>query len=254
MDGSTPQPPQLRWYESPFKLILVSGGFFVIVIAIVMAVLVGRFWWQIKHGGAERLREQFSASFSVLPGTSSLATPALAIDRSKLELASAPSSGSASAPVVVVEFIDFQCPNCRAAVPIMHQLLAKYGRQVHLIIRHFPVESTHPGATRLAQVSVCAQAQGQFWSVYDWFYKHQSELADGLTPDDLATLSASTNLDNLLLVNCLADPATLVTVNRDYADAIGWGVRGTPTFFINGERVEGVIPFAVWEGYLKKVK
>jgi len=158
------------------------------------------------------------------------------------------------APVTIVEFADFKCPNCRLAAPILRQVAQKYGNKVKIIFRNFPVESTHPGATRLAEIAYCADRQGRFWPMHDLLYAEQDTLIPVLPRAEVQRLAEKTDLDLKQLWSCLGSPAAAIAVNRDYSDGFGVGLRGTPTWFVNGKKVEGVVPFEVWERYLDNVK
>ncbi len=241
--------PKRPWYTNTGAIIGLALGGTILLLAGFFIFLTGSYWRQIRQGGGAKLQAQFASAFSQAQGQAVAARGE--IDRTRLELSTAPLTGAARAPIKIVEFIDFKCPNCQTAAPILFQVLQKFPTQVQLIARHFPVESTHPGATELASVGVCAHAQGRFWAVYDWFYKNQAALTEVFSDADRDRLVAATGLDASVLAACLVNPATITTVNRDYADALTFGVRGTPTFFINGEKVEGVIPFTAWEGFLK---
>ncbi|MSU75026.1 MAG: hypothetical protein EXS55_00710 [Candidatus Magasanikbacteria bacterium] len=240
-----------KWYQRWWGVVLISLAAFVVIIALVVGGFTGWYWWQIRHGNGAWLSNKFVDNF-----TSSLSrntVKAGAIDRVALELPTAPALGRPGAPITIVEFVDFKCPNCRAAAPIMEALLAKHGYTVRLIIRHIPVESTHPGATRLAELAVCAARQDKFWPVHDLLYASQDTVSDTLTPQEISDFAKQANLNEIKIESCLNSPEAKRVVKADYFDALRFGVRGTPTFFVNGEKVEGVVPMNVWEEYLKNI-
>jgi protein-disulfide isomerase len=150
--------------------------------------------------------------------------------------------------------VDFKCPNSKAAAPILRQMMQKYGNKVKLIIRNFPVESTRAGANELAVLSMCAYNQGYYWPLHDWLYEQQDVLGSKLTNEQLDAMATIFGWDGPKIKECLSSTSAKVNVNKDFADAYRFGVGGTPTFFINGEKVEGVVPLEAWEVFLKNVK
>ncbi len=238
------------WYGHWWGKILIGFIVFSSVILVVFAVITAMYWWQIKHGVKPNIGTPSPGSFtaSFAPKSS------VRVDRSRLETADDPSLGRAGAPVTVVEFIDFKCPNSRAAAPIMDRVIARYGAKVHLIIRDLPVESTHPGATKLSELAYCAGREQRFWPMYQTLFNEQDTLPDVLDDAALQRLAERTGANFESMKTCLASASAFQEVQTDYLAGISAGVRGTPTFFINGEKIEGAIPFEAWERYLEKVK
>lgn len=238
------------WYGHWWGKILIGFMVFSLVILVVFAVITAMYWWQIQHGVKPDIGTPSPGSF-----TASLASKAGAyVDRARLETTDDPSLGRTGAPVTVVEFVDFKCPNCRAAAPIMDRVIARHGAQVHLIVRDFPVESTHPGATELSELAYCADQGHRFWPMFQVLYNEQDTLPSALDDATLQHLTDQIGADFNTIKTCLASAAAFQEVQTDYLTGISAGVRGTPTFFINGEKIEGVIPFEAWEKYLEKVK
>lgn len=243
---------RLRWYQSWLGVMTAGLGVAILAFILFMAGSTGYYYWQIRQGNGQILFNKFYGGFTVDKEIKS--NGAAKFTREELEIASAPFLGTNNPKVTIVEFVDFKCPNCRAAAPILQQVMQKYGNKVKLIIRNFPVESTHPGANELAVLSMCAYKQGYYWPLHDWLYSQQDILGSKLSDDQLSGMASIFGWDASKMKECLADTATKVAVNKDFADAYRFGVGGTPTFFINGEKVEGVIPFASWEVFLKNVK
>ncbi len=227
---------------------------FVILVFIgVLGAVTYTYLKEIKSGRGAQLQNTVYSGKSAAGGQQ--ASPvfgSVTVNRADLERSDSPYLGASDAPVTVVEFLDLKCPNCAAAEPIMRQVIEKYGSKIKLIVRHFPVESTHPGASGFSEIAWCGQQQGRFWPVLRYFFDHQAELPEVLSETDLATLVGATQLDQTSLARCLATSNAQTAVNRDYVDGAKFGVRATPTFFINGEKVEGTIPFAIWENFLKE--
>jgi hypothetical protein len=84
--------------------------------------------------------------------------------------------GAAGAPVTVVEYGDFECPNCKQAAPAVKLLLQKFAGRVRFVYRHFPLEGVHPHALHAALAAEAAGAQGRFWPMHDLLFENQSHL------------------------------------------------------------------------------
>lgn len=95
--------------------------------------------------------------------------------RVKVELGSAATQGKADAPIVIVEFSDFQCPFCGRALPTVKQVMSEYKDKVLFAYKHFPLTQIHPLAQTAAESSECAKDQGKFWEFHDKLFSAQQE-------------------------------------------------------------------------------
>jgi protein-disulfide isomerase len=177
-----------------------------------------------------------SASQSTVGIVSGTVRPAIP----QIETADDPFLGPAEASVVVVEFVDFQCPYCKEVYTMVRELAAQYGNRVKFIIRDFPLSEIHPEAQAAAEASGCAFEQGndKFWAYHDKLYQNQ----DSLSVTSYATLASQVNLDEEKFATCMSSHTRSTEILGDLADGAAVGVTGTPTFFLNGYRVQGVIP------------
>jgi protein-disulfide isomerase len=148
-----------------------------------------------------------------------------------------PSKGSADAPIVLVEFSDFQCPFCQRANPTVEQVLATYGDKIRFVYRHFPLPN-HSDARPAAEAAACAQEQGQFWPYHDRLFAESGKLSDA----DLKAHAAALGLDAGRFSTCVDGHESKSVVDQDLAEAQALGVTATPTFFINGRELEGAQP------------
>jgi len=170
----------------------------------------------------------------------STGSPALAGPVVKVPVGEAPVRGSATPTwVTVVEFSDFQCPFCRQAQPVLAQLLSAYGDDLQLAYKHFPL-SFHLRALPAAVAAECARAQGRFWEMHDRIFDQQPALDDAT----LAAHAAAAGLDVASWQSCLATAEPAARVEADRAAGAAAGVRGTPTFLVNGRAVVGAVPYA----------
>ena len=153
-----------------------------------------------------------------------------------IPVAGAPQRGPANAPITIVEFSDFQCPYCAAAVPQIDALLKDYPTQVKLIFKQFPLES-HSHAAYAAAAALAAQKQGKFWQMHDAMFANR----DNLTAQNILALAQNLGLDTKRFQSDLNSTEVRETITRDVQDGDTAGVQGTPTIFINGQRYNGPI-------------
>jgi protein-disulfide isomerase len=142
--------------------------------------------------------------------------------------------GLAESPVTVVEYGDFQCPFCGQAESTVRELLSQYG-DVRYVWRHLPLHDVHPQAQLAAEAAEAAGAQGAFWAMHDVLLDHQ----DSLGPDALVRHAADLGLDVDRFTRELRKHEHKARIADDVESADLSGVRGTPTFFVNGERHHG---------------
>jgi len=242
---------RVYWYQTVWGVALLGLGALVAFFVIIFSVLTIRYWWQIGHGKGKILQQQFYSGFTT---SSAAAGSGAAVSRKTLEGGDHPYLGgfSPDSPVVIVAFMDFKCPNSKAAAPILQDLADKYGFKTKIIIRNFPGETIHPGATQLAQLAVCAYMQGKskYWSVYDMLFAQQDQLGSSLSDAEIQSIAGDYGLNYQMLADCMKNQADAV-INSDMVTGVDAGVSGTPTFFVNGEMVEGVVPLDVWDGFIK---
>jgi protein-disulfide isomerase len=162
----------------------------------------------------------------------------------KLTLKDQPSFGPADAPVTIVEFGDFECPDCKMEAPILrHDMTEAFGGKVRVYFKNYPLESAHPWARAAAIAGRCVVQQGQpaFWKFYDWIYQNQDDIAvDNLNSKVLAW-AGENGVDTVKLGQCIDTKATEPEVNASIAEGHALGIAGTPTLFINGRKIGGLM-------------
>ena len=159
----------------------------------------------------------------------------------KLKTQFQPSLGTPGAPVVLVEFSDFQCPHCKEeAKTIRQNLIQIYPKQVRLYFKDFPLTSIHPWAKAAAMAGRCVfhNNASSFWDYHDWIFAQQ----EAITPENLRDkvmewAKGQKDIDSLQLGRCIDDKATEKEVEASTEEAVALQVDGTPTLFINGRRV-----------------
>jgi protein-disulfide isomerase len=143
--------------------------------------------------------------------------------------------GPDHAPVTIVEYGDFECPNCKQAAPAVGMLLKRFGNQVRFAYRHYPLEEVHPHALQAAEAAECAGAQGRFWDMHEQLFGHQTHL----DLEHLRRYADDIGLDMARYVADIDDHVYLQRIREHLDSGRRSGVRGTPGFFING-RIQDV--------------
>ncbi|MEM7407058.1 MAG: thioredoxin domain-containing protein [Pseudomonadota bacterium] len=144
-----------------------------------------------------------------------------------------PFKGPADAPVTLVEFHDYQCPHCRAAVTVVQEMVKRYGDKLRVVLVDFPINPS--GISRLvAKGAVCAEQQGRFWDYHDLAFERQRSLTVS-TPE---TLARELGLDADEFTQCYNSQASEGPVARAEAEAARLGVSSTPTMYVNGRRLQ----------------
>jgi protein-disulfide isomerase len=143
--------------------------------------------------------------------------------------------GAPHAPVTVVEYGDFECPNCKQAAPALKLLLERFAGRVRVAFRNFPLEDVHSHALGAAEAAECAGGQGKFWPMHDLLFENQAHLR----PKDLHTYAERLGLDMARFTAEMDDEVYRQRVREQLQGGLDSGVRGTPAFFVN-DRVEDV--------------
>ena len=159
--------------------------------------------------------------------------PDLAVDVSPADHA----LGPPDAAVTLVEYGDYECPDCLNAQPLVAELRRRLGERLRVVFRHYPLSSVHPRASAAAMAAEAAGMQGRFWDMHDALFRHQKQLAD----TDLIHLALRIGLEIYAFQRDLESEVGARRVRNDFDGGARSGVRGTPTFFINGKRHQGPI-------------
>ena len=148
-----------------------------------------------------------------------------------------PSIGPLMSSTVVVEFLDPECEACRAMHPIVKRLLSEYEGRIRLVIRYMPL---HRNSVYAATALEAAGAQGRDWEMLDLLFQHQPEWGDHRAPKPelIPELAARLGLDMKAFEKSMDDSVHKAKIARDLEDGKAAGVRGTPTFFVNGRPLQ----------------
>jgi protein-disulfide isomerase len=150
-----------------------------------------------------------------------------------------PMFGGEHAPVTIVEFSDFQCPFCSKAAETVNELKKKYGNKIRLYFRMFPLPM-HKDARPAAEAALCVNDQGtpKYWKFHDLLFKNQ----DKLTADNFVKWAKEAGASEDKFKACVAAHQFAKQVSEDSAYGEKIGVKSTPTFFINGQLINGALP------------
>jgi protein-disulfide isomerase len=148
--------------------------------------------------------------------------------------ADGPARGPADAPITLVEFSDYECPFCKAAEPVVKQVLDRYPTQVKLVYKNYPIDS-HPKARPAAEAALCAEEQGRFWEFHEELFAKSPQLA----PEQLLAIANAIGLDAAKYEECVKTRRFQAKVDADVAAGKKSGVAGTPAFFVNGVPLSG---------------
>jgi protein-disulfide isomerase len=160
-----------------------------------------------------------------------------------IEVGDAPSFGNKEAKVTIVEFSDFQCPFCAKGADILKELKAKYGNKIRVAFKNFPLPF-HNHAEKAANAGLCANEQSseKFWKLHDEMFSHQ----DSLDPEGLKKAASKIGLKVDQFSKCLDENKYISQVQSQMEEGKKIKVKSTPTFFINGQLVNGAQPVEVF--------
>lgn len=204
----------------------------VAVVGFLAGTLTGIKWTASRHA----VPGAYVVQGTVPPGSAPAAVAADLAPPIAIATDGRPARGPANAKVTIVEFTDYDCPFCRQHFQeVFPKLMAAYDGRIRYVVRNFPLPALHPGALKAAEAAECANLQGKFWEYHDLLLR-------GPAGSDVAGLrryAAQISADTAAFGRCLDADQTAPVVERDMREGTGYGVGGTPTFFINGRPMTG---------------
>lgn len=163
--------------------------------------------------------------------------PPKPIAREELIAANSFTIGNASASAYLVEFSDFQCPACRAFMPVVDELATKYSDKLFFVYRHYPLPQ-HAYAKPAAMAAEAAGEQGKFWEMAKLLFENQ----DLFSKELWGSLADELKLDRMKFDAALNSQNLKAKIDRDEIAAAALKLPGTPSFFLNGVRLEVASP------------
>lgn len=160
-----------------------------------------------------------------------------------VEVGNAPFAGGKDAQVTIVEYSDFQCPFCAKGADLLKEIKKKYGDKVKVAFKNFPLPF-HNHAEAAAVASLCANEQsvGAFWKLHDEMFANQ----DSLDAEGLKKLATKVGLKMDDFNKCMTENRHLASVRADMEEGKKLKVKSTPTFFVNGQLINGAQPMEVF--------
>lgn len=161
--------------------------------------------------------------------------------------------GAKDGKVSLVEFGDFQCPACGAWEPIVRQVLADNKDILKVTFRHFPLVELHRNALLAAKATEAAALQGKFWEMHDTIYDKQDEWSESLNARQFFVTYATTlGLDTKKFTSDIDSKAVEEKILAELKEGKRLGVQGTPTFFLNGKKLENITNLADFNKAIKQ--
>ena len=153
---------------------------------------------------------------------------------SAIDIAGSPQRGDPNAPIVIVEWADFECPFCARAASFFEEIIKKRPGRVRTVFKYFPL-SSHPNGELTACAAAAADLQGKFWQMHDQLFENQSTGLDSAKIHEIAT---KIGLDLTKFDNDLTSDEVKRRVDKDRAEADRLGLTGTPFVWVNGRNVD----------------
>lgn len=144
--------------------------------------------------------------------------------------------GAAEPLVTIVEYSDFQCPFCGTFANTVHELEKVYPDDLRVVFHQYPMPM-HPQAPMAAKAAIAAQQQGKFWAMHDWMFANRTSLSR----EDLIAAAGDLGLDKAQFETDLESQEAQARLDLEKTLGRRLGVRGTPSFFVNGKRYSGAM-------------
>ena len=167
-------------------------------------------------------------------------------DPPPIDLGGSPWTGNKSAPVTIIEFTDFECPFCASVQSTLKQLLEQYPNQIRLVFKNYPL-GFHRNARKAHLAAMCAEEQRKFWPYRYHLFGNQK----ALKKEDLLRYAEGFGLNMEPFERCLEGEKYSGLLQKDYEQGLLLGVRGTPTFFVNGTYFSGAQPLSFFKSVIE---
>lgn len=167
----------------------------------------------------------------------------------EVNVGDAPFVGGADAKVTIVEFSDFQCPFCAKGAELMNEVKKKYGNKVKIAFKNYPLPF-HTHAKEAAHAALCVHEQKPelFWKLHDLMFADQTKLS----PSDLKASAEKIGAKGQEFDACMSSKKFMAKIEADMEEGKDLGVQSTPTFFVNGQLVQGAYPIETFAEIIDK--
>lgn len=153
-----------------------------------------------------------------------------------------PTRGASDAPIVMVEYTDYQCPFCNRVQPTIDALMERYEGKVLHVFKNLPLPN-HPQAQLAGEAALCANDQGKFWEFHDWLFENQRTM----NRDTMVAAAGELGIDGEAFTACIDAGVHKARVVSDMNEARSFGITGTPGFLVNGRVISGAQPVSAFE-------
>lgn len=188
------------------------------------------------RAGLEALRKKWNVNINFSPP----------LFLSELDDGISPVKGDANARVTIVEFSDFECPFCNQVQSTLKQIEERYGKDVRLIFKHFPLEG-HRNSMPAARAAYCAARQDRFWQFHDRLFSKRD-----LSPPGLEQIASELGLSLSSFQACLNSEQSRAAIVKDLEAARLFQIDSTPSFIVNGKLVKGALSFADFQRIIEQ--
>ena len=230
------------WHKTIGGVVVLILSFLILAVVLIFIGFFVYYSIQLKFGNASELNKQFVNENIKKTGITKLDLGEPISDWKKLIKESNPKIGQENAPITIIEFIDFECPQCIEAYPVFKQVMTKYEPVVRVVFKNLPFDKTHPRAVVSANAAACAKEQGKFWPYYEQLFERQD-----LTDEGLLLHAKDVGLDLEKFSLCLENKTYQKDINLDLMDAVSLKLLGTPSYVVNGYKIEGGVNEKTWD-------
>ncbi|MEI6288197.1 MAG: thioredoxin domain-containing protein [bacterium] len=236
-----------KWYQTPWGILFAILVALVVILLILTLVWFGNLVNQVKNNRLgiipDNLTPNAVNTIAVNNNNNNQNNP----NRKIAEKNNRPFFGNKNAKLVVVEFGDFQCPYCAQEFTVIREIMNKYKKDILFIYRDYPI--INENSIPLTKYSLCANEQGKYWQFFDKLYTNQNNIASTST---IYKMAKESGLDINKLEICFNSDKYEQQIAENMSDALTLGIDGTPTFFINGNKMAGPVPLKDWEQVITK--
>ncbi len=231
-----------------WKTFLSLLGMIIGILIVIIGSMTLYFTWQLKYGDADTVRNIYNTYETKFSATSHKRIALNNVENyHEFIRPHNPTIGDPEAPITIIMFIDFECPYCQGQFETFNSIIKNYEPALYIVFKHLPLNSLHPRALDAAKASTCAAEQNKFWEYHDQLFVQKN-----LEQNNLYTIAQQINLNTTLFNTCFSKGTHDKKIEEDLEDAVTLNLRGTPTYIINGDIIEGGIPHDTWNEIILK--
>lgn len=231
------------WYKTVGGIAGLSALGFALVAVLVFAGFFVFYSMRIKFGDAGKLTKEFAQTETGALMDETPLDKLTKVDNPEQYIRSHDAVlGADNAPITILEFVDFECDYSRGAYSVMKSVAQKYNLVVRVVFKHLPMEQLHSGAEIAASAAACAKAQGKFWEYHDLLFERKK-----LDPASLLGYAQELKLNTSQFNLCLTENKFEKDIAQDMLDAAQLDLKGTPTYIVNGYKIEGALTGELWD-------